>query len=131
MKEVLDFLKLCKVYFIATTEGDQPRVRPFGAQCEFDGKLYLTTSNQKAVYAQIKANPKVEISGMASDGRWIRVTAEAVFDERREARKAMLDACPELCHLYSIDDGKFEVFYLHNATAVICSFSAAPVTYTF
>ena len=92
MKEVLDFLKLCKVYFIATTEGDQPRVRPFGAQCEFDGKLYLTTSNQKAVYAQIKANPKVEISGMASDGRWIRVTAEAVFDERREARKAMLDA---------------------------------------
>jgi Uncharacterized conserved protein len=131
MKEVLEFLKLCGVYFIATEEGDQPRVRPFGAQCEFEGKLYLTTSNQKAVYAQMKANPKVEISGMAPDGRWIRLTAEAVFDERREARKAMLDANPTLGNLYSLDDGKFEVFYLRNASAVICSFTAAPVTYSF
>ena len=131
MKEVLEFLKLCGVYFIATVEGDQPRVRPFGAQCEFEGKLYLTTSNQKAVYAQMKANPKVEISGMAPDGRWIRLTAEAVFDERREARKAMLDANPTLGNLYSLDDGKFEVFYLRNASAVICSFTAAPVTYSF
>lgn len=131
MKEVLEFLKLCGVYYIATVEGDQPRVRPFGAQCEYEGKLYLTTSNQKAVYAQMKANPKVEISGMAPDGRWIRLTAEAVFDERREARKAMLDANPTLGHLYSLDDGKFEVFYLRNATAVICSFTAAPETYTF
>jgi len=131
MKEVLEFLKLCRVYFIATEEGDQPRVRPFGAQCEFEGKLYLTTSNQKAVYAQMQVNPKVEISGMSPDGRWIRLTAEVVFDKRREARKAMLDACPELSHLYSLDDGKFEVFYLKNATAIICSFTSEPVTYTF
>ena len=131
MKEILEFLKLCRVYYIATAEGDQPRVRPFGAQCEFEGRLYLTTSNQKAVYAQMKANPKVEISGMSPDGRWIRLTAEAVFDERREARKAMLDANPELGGLYSLDDGKFEVFYLQNVSAVICSFTAAPVAYTF
>ena len=131
MKEVLEFLKLCRVYYIATVEGDQPRVRPFGAQCEFEGKLYLTTSNQKAVYAQMKANGKVEISGMASDGRWIRLTAESVFDERREAKTAMLEANPELRSMYSEDDGKMEVFYLQNATAVICSFTAAPVTYSF
>ncbi len=130
MKEVLEFLKLCRVYYIATMDGDQPRVRPFGAQCGFEGRLYLTTSNQKAVYAQMKANPKIEISGMAPDGRWIRLTAEAVFDERREARQAMLEANPELGGLYSLDDGKFEVFYLQNATAVICSFTAPPVTIT-
>lgn len=131
MKEVLEFLKLCRVYYIATVEGDQPRVRPFGAQCEFEGKLYLTTSNHKAVYAQMKANGKVEISGMSPDGRWIRLTAEAVFDERREAKTAMLEANPELRSMYHEDDGRMEVFYLQNATAVICSFTAEPVTYRF
>lgn len=131
MNEVLAFLKLCRVYYIATVEGDQPRVRPFGAQCEFEGKLYLTTSNQKSVYAQMKANSKIEISGMSPDGRWIRLTAEAVFDERREAKTAMLEANPELRSLYSEDDGKMEVFYLQNATAVICSFTAAPENYIF
>ncbi len=131
MNEVLAFLKLCRVYYIATVEGDQPRVRPFGAQCEFEGKLYLTTSNQKSVYAQMKANSKIEISGMSPDGRWIRLTAEAVFDEHREAKTAMLEANPELRALYSEDDGKMEVFYLQNATAVICSFTAAPENYSF
>ncbi len=131
MNEVLEFLKLCRVYYIATVEGDQPRVRPFGAQCEFEEKLYLTTSNQKAVYAQMKANSKVEISGMSPDGRWIRLTAQAVFDERREAKTAMLEANPELRSMYSEDDGKMEVFYLQNANAVICSFTAEPVSYSF
>ena len=131
MNEVLAFLKLCRVYYIASVEGDQPRVRPFGAQCEFEGKLYLTTSNQKSVYVQMKANSKIEISGMSPDGRWIRLTAEAVFDERREAKTAMLEANPELRSLYSEDDGKMEVFYLQNATAVICSFTAAPENYIF
>lgn len=131
MKEILEFLKLCRVYYIATAEGDQPRVRPFGAQCEFEGRLYLTTSNQKAVYAQMRANSKIEISGMSPDGRWLRLTAEAVFDERREAKRAMLEANPELGGLYSLDDGKFEVFYLKNATATICSFAGEPVKYMF
>ena len=131
MKEVLEFLKLCRVYYIATVEGDQPRVRPFGAQCEFEGKLYLTTSNQKAVYKQMQSNPKIEISGMSPDGRWIRLTAEAVFDERREAKQAMLDANPELSPMYSLDDGRFEVFYLKDASATICSFTAEPVTCRF
>ena len=131
MKKILEFLKECGVYYLATADGDQPRVRPFGAQCGFEGRLYLTTSNKKAVYAQMKANPKIEISGMSRDGRWIRLTAEAVFDERREARQAMLDANPELSPMYSLDDGKFEVFYLANATAEICSFSENPQVYKF
>ena len=90
MKEVLEFLQKAGTFYVATVDGDQPRVRPFGAVCEFEGKLYLVTNNTKDVYRQMLANPKIEISGMA-DNKWIRLSAEVVRDDRREARKAMLD----------------------------------------
>ena len=130
MKEALEFLKKAGTFYLATVEGDQPHVRPFGAVCEFEGKLYIVTNNTKDVYKQMAANPKIEISGMAG-GKWIRLKAEAVRDDRFEARKAMLDENPSLRKMYSEDDGKVEVLYLQNATATICSFSDAPVTYTF
>ncbi|MBQ9719160.1 MAG: pyridoxamine 5'-phosphate oxidase family protein [Oscillospiraceae bacterium] len=130
MKEALEFLKKASTFYLATVEGDQPHVRPFGAVCEFKGKLYIVTNNTKDVYKQMAANPKIEISGMAG-GKWIRLKAEAVRDDRFEARKAMLDANPSLRNMYNEDDGKVEVLYLQNATATICSFSDAPVTYTF
>ncbi len=131
MKEVLDFLKQCGVFYLATVEGDQPRVRPFGAVCEFDCRMYIITANTKSVYAQMQANGKVEISGMTPDGRWIRLTAEAVRDDRREAKEAMLQANPDLRSMYSEDDGVMEVLSLQNASAVICSFTAEPVNYHF
>lgn len=131
MKEALQFLQDSGTFYLATVEGDQPRVRPFGAVCGFEEKLYITTSNQKDVYAQMQKNPKVEISGMTQEGKWIRLSAEAVRDDRFEARKAMLDANPGLRNMYSEEDGKIEVLYLKNATATICSFTEAPVTYTF
>lgn len=130
MKETLEFLKKAGTFYLATMDGDQPRVRPFGAVCEFEGKLYLITNNKKDVYKQIMANPKIEISGMA-DGKWIRLSGEAVQDPRREAKKAMLDANPGLRGMYNEDDGIVEVLYLRNATAVFCSFTDAPVTHTF
>lgn len=131
MKEALQFLKDAGTFYLATADGEQPRVRPFGAVAEFEGKLYIVTNNQKDVYQQLQKNPKVEISGMTKDGKWIRLSAEAVRDDRFEARKAMLDANPSLRGMYSEDDGKVEVLYLQNATAVICSFTEAPVTYQF
>ena len=131
MKEIIEFLKSCGVFYIATADGDQPRVRPFGALCEFEGKLYLITGKVKEVYKQLVKNPKLEISGMTKDGRWLRLGAEAVFDERREAKKAMLDANPDLRRLYSEDDGNIAVFYLKNASATVCSFTAPPVKYEF
>ena len=130
MKETMEFLQKAGTFYLATVEGDQPHVRPFGAVCEFEGKLYIVTNNMKDVYKQMEANPKIEISGMAG-GKWIRLKAEAVRDDRFEARKAMLDANPSLRNMYSEDDGKVEVLYLQNATAAICSFTNAPVTYTF
>ena len=130
MEEALQFLKDSDAFYLATTEGDQPRVRPFGAVCAFEGKLYIVTNNQKKVYAQMEKNPKVEISGMAK-GKWIRLQAEAIPDRRREARKAMLDENPSLRKMYSEDDGIMEVLYLKNATVSVCSFTEETVTYAF
>lgn len=130
METVCEFLKKCGVYYLATVEGDQPRVRPFGTAHVFEGKLYIQTGKIKPVAAQMKANPKVEISGM-TDGKWIRLTAEAVLDERLEAQESMLEAYPSLARMYKPGDGNTEVYYLKNATAQICSFTAAPVEIKF
>ncbi len=126
MKEVYEFLKSCGAYYLATVEGDQPRVRPFGTVDLFEDKLYIQTGKIKAVAQQLKANPKVEISAMAQDGRWIRITAEAVFDDSVRAQEHMLDAYPDLKAMYTPGDGNTEVYYLKNAVAQICSFTDAP-----
>lgn len=123
MQQVYEFLKKCGTYYLATVEGDQPRVRPFGTVNIFEGRLYIQTGKIKPVAHQMKANPKVEISGMA-DGEWIRISAEAVLDERIEPQAAMLEAYPNLKGMYQPGDGNTEVYYLNNARAQICSFTA-------
>ena len=131
MNEVYEFLKQCGVYYLATVEGDQPRVRPFGTCDVFEGKLYIQTGKVKPVAKQMKANPRVELSAMSPDGKWIRVTAEAVLDDRTAAQEHMLAAYPSLQAQYKADDGNTEVYYLKNATAVICSFTEASRTIHF
>lgn len=130
MNEVYEFLKKCGTYYLATLEGDQPRVRPFGTVDVFDGKLYIQTGKVKDVANQMKANPKVEISGMA-DGKWIRLAGEMVLDENIEAQKHMLDAYPSLQKMYQPGDGNTEVYYIKNAVAHICSFTEPPVEIKF
>ena len=125
MERVYEFLKKCGVYYLATVEGDQPRVRPFGTIDLFEGKLYIQTGKIKPVADQMKANPKIEISGMA-EGKWIRLAAEAVLDEREEAQAHMLEAYPNLKTMYKPGDGNTEVYYLKNVRAQICSFTAEP-----
>ena len=128
---VKDFLRGCGAFFIATMDkDDQPRVRPFGALAKFEGRLYLCTGNKKNVYRQLKANPKVEISGVAS-GEWIRLEALAIEDARREARLAVLEQNPSLKKMYSADDGVFAVFYLKDARANILSFTGRDDKYAF
>ena len=130
MKKAMEFLKSCGTFYLATVEDDQPRVRPFGAVCAFENRLYIITNNQKAVFDQMMKKPKIEISGMAG-GKWIRLSAEAVRDTRREAKKAMLDENEGLRNMYNEDDGIVEVLYLKNAIASICSFTDAPESWTF
>ncbi len=131
MKEVYEFLKQCGVYYLATVEGDQPRVRPFGTVDLFDDRIYIQTGKVKAVAKQLKANAKVEITAMAQDGRWLRITARAVIDERIEAQEHMLEEYPNLKALYRPGDGNTEVYYLKDAIAQICSFAEAPRTIKF
>ena len=130
MKKVYNFLKNAGTYYLATAEEDQPRVRPFGTVLLFEGKLYLQTGKIKAVSMQILKNPKVEICAF-KDGKWLRVSGTLVEDDRAEARKAMLDAYPELRAMYDENDGNTQVFYFKDATAVFSSFSSAPETVKF
>ena len=118
MKRVYDFLKECGIYYLATVDGDQPRVRPFGTIDLFEDKLYIQTGKVKPVAHQMKTNPKVEIAAMGKGG-WIRITAEAILDERIEAQTHMLEAYPGLQNNYKPGDGNTEVYYLKNATAQI------------
>ncbi|MBQ9156402.1 MAG: pyridoxamine 5'-phosphate oxidase family protein [Eubacterium sp.] len=130
MKRVEQFLKEAGTYYLATVEGDQPRVRPFGTIHIFEDKLYIQTGKVKDVSKQIHANPKVEICAFKG-GEWLRVAGRLVEDDRREARQSMLDAYPSLQQMYSADDGNTEVFYLENATATFSSFTKEPEIVTF
>ena len=130
MERVVQFLKEAETYYLATVEGDQPRVRPFGTAHIFEGKLYIQTGKVKDVSKQIHANPKVEICAY-KNGEWLRVAGELVEDDRREARQSMLDAYPSLQNMYSADDGNTEVFYLKNATATFSSFTHEPEVVKF
>jgi uncharacterized pyridoxamine 5'-phosphate oxidase family protein len=123
VKEVYDFIKGCANYYLATAEGDQPRVRPFGSLAIFEGKIYFQTGKVKNVSKQISINPKIEICAYDNNGKWIRVQAVAVEDDRREAKQFLLDAHPELKSMYSADDGNTEVLYLKDATARFHSFT--------
>ena len=130
MQRVCNFLKEAGVYYLATVEGDQPRVRPFGTAHIFEGKLYIQTGKVKLCSRQIAANPKVEISAF-HNGTWIRVAGELVEDDRIEAKKSMLDAYPNLRGMYDENDGNTQVLYFQNAVATFSSFTAAPETVTF
>ncbi|MBP5608106.1 MAG: pyridoxamine 5'-phosphate oxidase family protein [Lachnospiraceae bacterium] len=125
MERTVKFLKEAGTYYLATIDGDQARVRPFGTVNVFDGKLYIQTGKSKDVSKQIHKNPKVEICAF-KDGEWLRVAGELVEDERREAKVSMLDAYPSLQNMYSADDGNTEVFYFKDATATFSSFTHAP-----
>ena len=130
MEKVYEFLKAAQTYYLATVDGDQPRVRPFGTVNIFEGKLYIQTGKSKDVSKQLHANPKAEICAF-KDGVWLRVAGELIEDDRREARASMLDAYPELRNMCSEDDGNTEAFYIQNATATFSSFTAAPEVINF
>ena len=130
MERVEKFLKEAQTYYLATVEGDQPRVRPFGTINNFEGRLYIQTGKVKDVSKQIHANPKAEICAF-KDGEWLRVACTLVEDDRIEARQSMLDAYPSLQGMYKADDGNTEVFYMKDATATFSAFTHAPEVVKF
>lgn len=130
VEDVYAFLKKTRTYYLATVDGDQPRVRPFGTVLLYEGKLYIQTGKKKNVSRQIAQNGKVELC--AFDGKtWLRLSGTLVNDDRREPKAAMLDAYPGLKKMYSPDDGNTQVLYFRDATAVFNSFDRPPVTVKF
>lgn len=130
MEKVFAFLKEAGVYYLATVEGDQPRVRPFGTANIFDGKLYIQTGKAKPVSRQLAANPKAEVCAF-HNGTWLRVAGELVEDDRVEAKKSMLDAYPNLRGMYDENDSNTQVLYFRNAEATFSSFTAPAKTVKF
>ena len=130
MDKVLKFLKDTETYYLATVEGDQPRVRPFGTAHVFEGKLYIQTGKVKDVSKQLHQNPKAEICAF-KNGEWLRVSGKLIEDDRNEARQSMLDAYPNLQKMYKADDGNTEVFYFEEATAIFSSFTHEPEVIKF
>lgn len=128
---VFQFLKQCRPYFLATTdELGQPRVRPFGTAALWDGAIYIQTSREKAVSAQMRRSPRIELCGL-HDGKWLRLAADAHPDPRPEAQRAVLDACPQLRGRYEVNDGRNEVFRLTNCSAALCALNRPPEQFRF
>ena len=130
MNRVYEFLKKAGTYYLATVEGDQPRVRPFGTALLFEDKIYIQTGKIKPVSKQLAVNPKAEISACLG-GEWIRIECELINDDRIEAKEAMLESHPSLKNMYKADDDNTQVLYMKNAVATISSFTAAPVVIKF
>ncbi len=131
IQQVFDYLKACGPFFLATMDGDQPRVRPFQAIAIFEDKFYILTKNFKQVFAQMQQNPKIEITATASDRSWMRLTATAIVDDRAKAREYMIEQNPQLKPRFAADDGTTEVLYLRYATATFCALGSEPKTVKF
>ncbi|MBO4666764.1 MAG: pyridoxamine 5'-phosphate oxidase family protein [Bacilli bacterium] len=121
LNRVLSFLDECQTYYLATVEGDQPRVRPFGTALIYNDKLYIQTGKVKNVSKQLAINPKAEICAF-KDGTWVRITGELIEDETREVKTMLLDKMPYLRNMYNEDDGNMQMLYFKNAKAVFMSF---------
>ena len=130
IERVYQFLDEVHTYYLATVEGDQPRVRAFGTALLYDGKLYIQTGKVKPVSKQIAANPKVEICAFKG-GKWLRIAGELVNDDNRDVKVAMLDKMPSLKPMYSADDGNMQMLYFKNATATFSSFTEEPEVIQF
>ena len=128
IERVLRFLEEAQTYYLATVEGDQPRVRPFGTILLYNGKLYIQTGKVKSVSKQLAANPKAEICAF-KDGKWLRLAGELINDDDREVKAAMLDKMPSLKAMYSADDDNTQVLYFKNAAATFSSFTEAPESF--
>lgn len=132
IEKVSEFLDKTGTYYLATVDGDQPRVRPFGTVLVYDGKLYIQTGKVKPVSKQLAANPKAEICAFdGQTGTWLRVSGELINDDSRDVKVAMLEKYPDLKAMYNPDDDNTQVLFFKDATATFSSFTAAPEEFTF
>lgn len=119
MSKINDYLSETGVFFLATVDGNQPKLRPLGAHMEMDGKVIFGVGDFKNVYKQLVANPLAEIAACKKDGHWMRYTGKAVFETDEKYAAAMLEGAPHLKRIYNEQTGhKMMCFHLEDATAV-------------
>ena len=128
MNSALEFLKANKVFHLATVDGTQARVRPFGFVMKRDDRLYMCTGKMKDVYKQMVKNPQIEVSAMGADNTWLRITGSIAFDDSRETKTQAFEEAPMLLQIYrkGADDENYVTFYFTEAKAVLYSFTEAP-----
>ena len=126
LETVKNYLQECKTFYVATVDGDQPRVRPFGVAEVYNGRLYIMTGKKKDVFKQMVANPKFEITAVKPSGaEWIRVSGRLVSDDDVKAKEFLLDKNPSLKGMYSATDDNMAILYIVDGEARICSFMGA------
>ena len=123
MDELLKFLEKNPVFYLATDDNGQPRVRPFGFHMIFNDKFYMVTAFPKKVCKQMEKNPKIEFCSMAPDTHFVRVSGEVVFDnDNMDAKKKVFEVMPDLLKMYgSAENPAMSVFYLKDMHATIAS----------
>lgn len=119
MSQINDFLTEAGTFFLATVDGNQPRLRPLGAHIEMDDKVIFSVGDFKNVYKQLQANPLCEVVACKKDGHWMRYTGKAVFETDAKYAAAVLEVIPFLKNIYNEETGnKLMCFHLEEATAV-------------
>lgn len=109
--KVIEFLKEAKIFYRATVDADRPHIRPLGFVVEYQGKLTFYSDNRKAMFKQLKANPKMEICALDSKMNTLRIKCKANFITSADSKKAAIDAMPALSKMgYSVDDSMFEIY---------------------
>lgn len=130
MSEVVKFISEAGTFYIATIDGNEPKVRPFGLVIEHEGRIYFCTSNQKNIYKQLQVNPNFEVSTTAKDIRWIRLKGKAVFENNLAVKAKAFEIMPHLKDIYNSKDNPiFEVFYVSEGEATIYSFNGETQTF--
>ena len=127
MKDLVDVLHEFKVFYLATESGGKPHVRPFGAVVRYDGRVWFCSHDAKNVCRQMKTNPQIEIAATGPDAVWVRVTGKAVFEDNPGAKNAMFALMPQLRDMYAAQMDHFVVFYLQDATAVLCKIDGTKI----
>ncbi|PRR83422.1 pyridoxamine 5'-phosphate oxidase family protein [Clostridium vincentii] len=131
MEDILEFLSSNPVFYFATVDGDEPKIRPFGFHMEYEGKLYFGIDSQKETYKQLKVNSKFEVCTASRDGNWIRIKAEAIFDERAQVLEKAFENTPSLKEIYTKKNGpRFILFYASKGSALIEDMSGNKEVYS-
>lgn len=127
VKEAANILAEAPMCFIATINGNEPKVRAFQYQFEQDGKLWFCTAKSKDVFKQLKANPAVQICAVRQDMTWVRVSGKVALEDNRAVKERILSEQPLIKGIYgTADNPDFTTFCLEHGAYTIAGFSGNP-----